>query len=209
MGGARASTPLLAGAMTGPAVLVAHTGAASPNLDLVLEEDGVRLVLVGATRTADHLTSVEYASDPDLPLTSLTLSLSTGSHSALVPLGGICTLPLPMPTTIVSWSGRTFKQKTAVQQAGCGVRIVGHKVIGDIAYLTVQTFAAGRISGSGRDLTSVFRRLGSPKSAAALLVALGPRGRAHRGPLRIRLRVGFVPAGHGASSSAFITLTFR
>ena len=32
----------------------------------------------------------------------------------------------------------------------CGVRIVGHKMVGNTAYMTVQTFAAGRISGSGQ-----------------------------------------------------------
>jgi len=207
VGSARAVN-LLAGALSGPAILVAHPGASSPGLDLVLESGGVRLLVHGSTRTADHVTSVEFPSTPDVPLTQLTLNLSMGPHSALVPLAGTCTLALRMPTTILSWSGKTFKQKTAVTPAGCGVRIVGHKVIGGTAYLTVQTYSAGRISGSGRYLSTVFRHLPSAKSAAALLVPLNRRGRSSRGPLRIRVRVGFVPTKGGAKSQAFITLSF-
>ena len=115
-----------------------------------------------------------------------------------------------MPTTITAWNGKTLALRTKVKQLGCGVRIVGHKVIRNVAYLTVQTFEAGRISGSGRGLRTVYRRLRSAEPAVGLLVPLGrhPRFRHHR--LRITLRVGFLPATRGApTSAAFVTVTFH
>ena len=64
-----------------------------------------------------------------------------------------------MPTTIVAQNGSTFKQNTAIRVTNCPVRIVGHKAIGNTAYITVQTYSAGRISGSGGYLTTVYRHL--------------------------------------------------
>ncbi len=79
-----------------------------------------------------------------------------------------------------------------------------------MAYLTVETFAAGRISGSGRDLATTFRHFGSAKRYVALLVPLNSRGRASGRPLHIRLRVGFLPAARNTpSSSAFVSVNFR
>ena len=62
-----------------------------------------------------------------------------------------------MPTTITGWNGATVKQNTIVKVTGCGVRIVGSKIVGNTAYVTVQTFAAGRISGSGKHLKTVYK----------------------------------------------------
>ena len=68
-----------------------------------------------------------------------------------------------MPTTITGQNGKKFKQNTIIKVTGCGVRIVGHKVVGNTAYLTVKTFAAGRISGSGANLATVVR---APRAGA-------------------------------------------
>jgi hypothetical protein len=211
VGGASASTPLLGAKLAGPAILVLHSQTNLPELFVVLNGDGVRLILAGSFRSAGGLTFLDFGSDPDLPISSLKLNLPGGTHSALafVPRAGVCPLPLTMPTTITAWSGSSIKLFTAVRPLGCGVRIVGHKVIGNVAYLTIQTFAAGRISASGPDLSTSYRHLSSPKRAIALLVELGAHARASRRPLRIRLRVGFVPAAKGASSAAFITVRFH
>jgi hypothetical protein len=113
-----------------------------------------------------------------------------------------------MPTTITGWNGASFKQNTIVKVSGCGVRIVGHKVVGQVAYLTVQTFAAGRISGSGANLVTVHRKLNKAAKTVSLKVPLKKAARSG-GPRRIKVRVGFVPKKHGESrSKAFVTLRF-
>ncbi len=210
VGGARANTPVLPGKMTGPAYLVSHGGAAFPDLDLVLEANGVRVIVVGNTNIVKGITTTNFATTPDVPVTSITVNLPLGPHSALAANGNLCASSLVMPTTITGQNGKKVKQNTKIAISGCGVRIVGHKVVGTTAYLTVQTFAAGRISGTGANLASTFRSLRSPARTATLKVPLTSGGRSRHRPLKVRVRVGFVPKQKGApSSAAFVTVTFR
>ena len=208
VGSARANTPTLPAKMTGPAYLVSHGGAAFPDLDLVLEANGVRVILVGNTNIKKGITTTNFATTPDVPVSSVTVSLGLGPHSALAANGNLCAPTLTMPTTITAWNGAQFKQSTKIAQTSCGVQIVGHRVIGNTAYLTVKTFAAGRISGSGKSLKTITRRLGNATKAASLKVPLSTGGRGRRRPFKVRLRVGFVPK-KGAHSNAYVTVTFR
>lgn len=211
VGTATVLTPALPGKVTGPAILVSHSGAAFPDLDLVVESSShVRVILVGNTDIKKSVTTTTFASTPDVPISSVTVSLPTGPHSALGSFGNLCAQPLVMPTTMTGQNGGTFKQNTIISVAGCGVRIVGHKVIGNTAYITVQTFAAGRISGSGSGLKTVYRKLSRAYKTVSLKVPLSSRARGKRRPLHISLRVGFVPkSAKGAHSSAKAKLTFR
>jgi len=86
---------------------------------------------------------------------------------------------------------------------------VGHKVIGNTAYLTVKTFAAGRISGSGSGLSTARRTLGGASDATTLKVSLSRAGRSRHRPFKVKIRVGFVPKKKGAHSNAYVTVTFR
>ena len=50
-----------------------HTAAAAfPDLDLVLEGNGVRVILVGNTDIKNGITTTTFASTPDVPVTSVT-----------------------------------------------------------------------------------------------------------------------------------------
>ncbi len=128
----------------GPAILVSHANAAFPDLDLVMEANGVRTILVGNTEIKKGITTTTFASTPDVPVSSITVNLPLGAHSALAANGNLCANSLVMPTTITGQNGTVVKQNTKIAVANCGVRIVGHKVVGNTAYITVQTFAAGR-----------------------------------------------------------------
>jgi hypothetical protein len=205
VGGVRANTPTLPAKMKGPAVLVSHGGAAFPDLDLVLEGNGIRVILVGNTDIKKGITTTTFAATPDVPVSSITVNLPIGPHSALGAVGSLCKTPLVMPTTITGQNGKTVKQNTKITIKGCGVQVVGKKVIGNAAYLTVKTPAAGRISGSGRGLASVSRRLSRASNAATLKV---PLARGARRPLTTRVRVGFVPR-RGRGSVTFVTVHFR
>ena len=115
-----------------------------------------------------------------------------------------------MPTTIVGQNGVTVKRNTRIAVRGCPVRITGRKVIGNTAFLTIQTFAGGRISGGGPRLAKVFRRVRGATRGISLKVPLSRSGRGHHRPFRTRVRVGFVPAHRGESASvAYVVVTFR
>jgi hypothetical protein len=207
VGGVRANTPTLPAKMKGPAILVSHAGAAFPDLDLILEGNGVRVILVGNTDIKKGITTTNFASTPDAPVSSITVNLPVGPHSALATFRNLCTTTLLMPTVITGQNGKVIKQKTKIGVNGCGVQVVGHKVIGNAAFITVKTFAAGRISGSGPGVATVFRRLGGAVNATRLRIPL--RGGVH-GPRRVRLRVGFLPKNRKLGTSvAFTTVFFR
>jgi hypothetical protein len=211
VGSARANTPVLPSKLQGLAYLVGHAGAAFPDLDLVLEADGVRVILVGNTNIKNGITTTTFASTPDVPVSSITVNLPMGPHSALSPYGSFCAQPLVMPTTITAQNGLTFKQNTIIKPIGCGVKITGHKVVGNTAYITVQTPAAGRVSGGGSSLATVYRHLAKAEKTATIKVPLSKRGSARRRPFAIKLRVGFLPKTRTTTpiSAAFVTVTFR
>ena len=209
VGGVRANTPTLPGKMTGPAIFVSHGGAAFPDLDLVLEANGVRVIVKGNTDIKNGITTTSFLTNPDVPVSSVTVNLPAGSHSALGATANLCTTALFMPTVITGQNGGVVKQKTRISVGNCGVQIVGARAIGNNAYLTVKTFAAGRISGSGPSLGTVFRRLGSASNAASLKVPLSGFGQRRGRPFTTRVRVGFVPKKKGPTSVAFVTVTFR
>jgi len=209
VGGVRANTPLLPGKMTGSAYLVSHGGEAFPDLDLVMEADGVRVVLVGHTKITKGITTTLFQTLPDVPVTSITVNLPTGPNSAVAATGNLCKAGLVMPTTITAQNGKTFKQNTVMKIPNCPVEVVAHRVIGNTAYLSIKTFTAGRVSGSGPGLSKTYRRLGAPHNELSLKVPLSSAGRGRGRPFSVRLRVGFVPSSRGIPNSvAYQTVTF-
>ncbi|HWF31186.1 MAG TPA: hypothetical protein VG188_01370 [Solirubrobacteraceae bacterium] len=210
VGGARANTPTLPGKLSGPAILVSHANEAFPDLDLVMEANGVRAILIGNTDIKNGITTTTFASTPDVPVSSITVNLPLGAHSALAANGNLCANPLVMPTTMTGQNGVVVKQNTTIKVNTCGVRVVGHKVVGNTAYITVRTFAAGRISGKGASVATRFRKLAKAQKKVTIKVPLSRAGSRRRGPFKVKLRVGFVPKAKGArSSAAFVTVTFR
>ncbi len=209
------TTPTLPGTMKGNAYFVSHGGAAFPDLDLVAEApstvpgQGVKVILVGNTDITNNITTTTFASTPDVPVSSVIVRLPAKSNSAVGGYGDLCRNPLYMPTTITGQNGKVTKLNPVIAVSGCGVKVVGQKVVGHTAYLTVQTFAAGRISGSGSGVKSVARTLGAATRAATLKVQLSSSGARKHKPLRVKIRVGFLPKGKGAHSIATVTVTFR
>jgi hypothetical protein len=214
VGGVRANTPTIGVKLKGPAILVSHGGRAFPDLDLLLEGEGVRVILVGNTDIKNEITTTTFASTPDVPVSSITVNLPIGSHSALTANGAnLCRRTLIMPTTITAQNGVVVKQNTRIKLTNCPVRIASARALGHTAYVTVQTFAAGRISGKGPFLAPAFRHFNGPQKAATLKIRLSRRGvnvLRFRGRLKVRVRVGFVPKKRGTPSSvAYATVVFR
>lgn len=82
-------TPLLPGVLTGAGYLVSR-GGAFPDLDFVLEGDGVKLVEVGNTAIKGALTSVSFTALPDAPFTTFTSVFASGPHALLAANSSLC-----------------------------------------------------------------------------------------------------------------------
>jgi hypothetical protein len=211
VGNATVVTPVLPGRLLGTAYLVSHGGAAFPDLDLVLQGDGVQVILVGNTNIVHGITSSTFAAIPDVPVSSFTLDLPVGSKSVLAAHSDLCTAALAMPTTIVAQNGAQIKQRTRISVSGCGVRILRHKVVGRGVRVTLQAFTAGRIDIGGPGLQSITRRL-SKAGKVTLTVPLTSRGvatLARKHKLKIRLRAGFLSKSSHSRSKALAVVTFR
>ena len=89
----RASTPLLPAELAGPVYFVSHGGEAFPSLIVVLQSEGVRVDLTGATFIDKAgITSSTFRAIPDVPVNSFELYLPEGRYSALAANGNLCAM---------------------------------------------------------------------------------------------------------------------
>ncbi len=134
IGKARIHTPVFSGPLEGPAYLVSHGGAAFPDVEFVLQGEGVTIVLDGKTDIKDGITYSRFESAPDAPFTSFETELPAGPHSALgayVPIAenySLCKASLAMPTVITAQNGAVIEQATKIAVTGCS-GVLGAKTV--------------------------------------------------------------------------------
>ena len=125
VGSAKAVTPVLSRPLSGPAYLVSHGGAAFPDLEIVLQGQGIALILDGNTHIKNGITSSIFKSLPDAPISTFDLELPQGSHSVLaanLPARAhfsMCGQKMRMPTAITGQNGAIVKKNVAISVAGC------------------------------------------------------------------------------------------
>jgi hypothetical protein len=125
VGMATATTPVLANPLRGPAYLISHGGEAFPGLEIVLQGEGITLILDGNTQIKKGITSSTFKSIPDAPVSSFELKLPTGKYSVLGANGpasskyNLCGQTLAMPTMITGQNGAVVKQTTKITVTGC------------------------------------------------------------------------------------------
>jgi hypothetical protein len=121
VGEAVASTPILAGGLSGPAYFVSYGNAKFPELVVVLKgEDGVTVDLHGETFISKKgITSSTFNTVPDVPVGSFELKLPEGPYSALAANGNLCKQKLAMPTEFVAQNGARIHQSTKLAVTGC------------------------------------------------------------------------------------------
>jgi hypothetical protein len=121
VGSATTTTPILAARLSGPVYFVSHGGARFPDLEIVLQGEGVTVVLGGETFIDEHtnVTSSTFRTVPDVPVTRFDLTLPQGRFSALAATANLCKRKLVMPTRIVGQNGAVEQQSTRIAVSGC------------------------------------------------------------------------------------------
>jgi hypothetical protein len=105
VGVATATTPVLNVPLTGPVYLVSHGGAAFPDLDIILQGEGVTIDLVGNTDIKKGITFSRFETVPDAPISSFDLTLPGGPGAVLAAIKNLCA-----PTRTVTVSRRLTRR---------------------------------------------------------------------------------------------------
>ncbi len=125
IGTATVHTPILKSPLTGPAYVVSHGGAAFPDVEFVLQGEGITLIVDGKTDIKHGVTYSRFESTPDAPFTTFETVLPAGPHSILAvnteeaPDYDLCGHTITAPTEITAQNGAVIEQETKLQVTGC------------------------------------------------------------------------------------------
>jgi hypothetical protein len=202
IGAAKAVTPVLAVPLVGPAILVSHGGAAFPDVEFMLQGEGVEVVLDGSTDIKAGITYSKFEDVPDAPISSFETTLPEGPHSILSATGNPCAQSLVMPTTIVGQNGAQVTQRTNVAVTGCRpVTIIMRKLSGRSVVLAFRLTAKGVVTITGKGLKHYRKTLAAGSHQIEIgLSKAGLAARKHRETIKIT-----VALRRGATTSSAAT----
>ena len=125
IGAATVHTPVLKNALSGPIYLVSHGNAAWPDAELVLQGEGITVILDCQTAIKKGITTSSFQSVPDVPFETVQATLPEGPHSALttnLPLKdhySLCGQRLTIPTALTGQNGSALTDTVKVTVQGC------------------------------------------------------------------------------------------
>ncbi len=125
IGTAVVHTPVLKSPLTGPIYLVSHGNAAWPDAELVLQGEGITVILDGQTAIKKGVTTSSFLAVPDAPFESVEATLPEGPHSALttnLPFKdhySLCGQHLTIPTALTGQNGTAVNESVKVTVQGC------------------------------------------------------------------------------------------
>jgi len=166
VGTATVHTPVLKNPLTGPAYLVSHGSAKFPDVEFVLQGEGITLILDGATDIKKGITYSRFDAVPDAPVSTFETVLPRSPHSALTSnvaasaKYSLCGANLVMPTTLTGQNGAVVKQNTKIAVTGCppSVSITNIRVKGNALLVTVKLSQAGTAKITGKGLKTTVKR---------------------------------------------------
>ncbi len=113
-------TRMLSSPLAGPVYFVSHGGAAFPDIELLLQGEGVVVLLDGNTTIENGITTASFDSLPDMQLQTLSLMLPEGAHSMLGADGSLCAKPLSLSSALVGQNGaKSTATTTHLAVGGC------------------------------------------------------------------------------------------
>ena len=125
IGTAVVHTPVLKSPLTGPIYLVSHGNAAWPDAELVLQGEGITVILDGQTAIKKGVTTSSFLAVPDTPFETVEATLPEGAHSALttnLPFKdhySLCGQHLTIPTALTGQNGTAVAENVKVAVQGC------------------------------------------------------------------------------------------
>ncbi len=125
IGTAIVHTPVLQHAVVGPIYLVSHGNAAWPDAELVLQGEGITIILDGQTAIKKGITTSSFLSVPDVPFETVEADLPEGPHSALttnLPAKddySLCGQNLAIPAGLTGQNGTRLTDNVKVTVEGC------------------------------------------------------------------------------------------
>lgn len=149
-------TPVLNSPLTGPAYLVSHGGAAFPDVEMVLQGEGVTLVVDGKTQIKKGITYSHFETIPDAPFSSFEFTAPQGEYALFTASGDLCEQKLVMPTAMTGQNGAVLTQSTPVEVEGCpgSLSVVSAKVKKRTLTLSVYAPGAGKVTASGKAVST-------------------------------------------------------
>jgi hypothetical protein len=128
IGTAVVHTPVLKNPVAGPIYLVSHGNAAWPDAELVLQGEGITVILDGQTAIKKGVTTSSFLSVPDVPFETVEANLPEGPHSALTMNSSLaekahydlCGQHLSIPTQLTGQNGTLVNDSVKVAVQGCG-----------------------------------------------------------------------------------------
>jgi uncharacterized repeat protein (TIGR01451 family) len=197
-------TPLLNAPLTGPVYFVSHGGAAFPDTEMVLQGEGVKLILDGHTDIKKGVTYSRFESIPDAPFTSFEFNAPEGPYSIFGANGNLCQTETRMPTTIVAQNGAILTQSTLVEPEGCAnkLTILAHTVKKRTITLKIAVPGAGKLTGTGKGLSKASK---SSKGRGIQTLTLKANGHSK---LNTKVKLTFAPT-KGKKLMASVAASFK
>jgi hypothetical protein len=217
-------TPVFKNPLRGPAYLVSHGSAEFPDVEFVLQGEGVTILLDGKTDIKNKVTYSKFETSPDAPFTKFESIFPAGPHSALTPNVAedehynLCKQTLTVPTEITGQNGAFISHTTPVKIEGCGgvgpsvtykAKIKKHSIKGSTLTLVVEVPTSGRLTISGSGLRTLKKSI-AKKGTYTLKLHLGPKAAtavAHKRHVKVRVKVSLAPT-KGKGLPAVLTVKF-
>ena len=197
--------------LKGPVYFVSYGNKKFPEAVIVLEGYGITLTLHGETfiSKTTGITSATFRNTPDLPFENIEVTIPTGRYSEfganLRPEGNynLCGHKLTIPTMFTAQNGAEIKQDTKIAVTGCpsNISIESKNVSGKKTTLSVYVPAAGKLTASGKGVTSETKTYSGQEAQTFTLT------QKKAGKLKTTIKLTFTPS-KGKKQTKSLTVRF-